>query len=306
MTIAMGFWQYGPPEVLTPVEIGDEEPGPGQVRVRVRAAGVQPFDCAVRPGDLAQWMPMRFPIRLGNELAGVIDGVGDGVSSLAPGARVLGFEELACYAETVVLDAEHLVPKPAAMPWAEAAVLSASGQTADTALDELGVGPGDVVLLHAAAGGVGSFAVQLAVARGATVIGTASVANHDYLTGLGATPVAYGPGLEDRVRQLAPGGVSAVLDSIGGDALDVSVRLVADRARVVTIVDRAGADRLGVRAIGTDRSRARLAGLVRRYMEGELKIPIWRSFPLQDASLAHRTVETGHVRGKVVLTVALP
>ena len=300
MTFAMVFFEYGPPEVLTPLEIGDEEPGAGQVRVRVRAAGVQPFDCARRRGDLARWLATTFPWRLGNELAGVVDRVGPGVDGLAVGDEVLGFGE-GCHAEAVIADSGSLVVKPPEMSWPEAGALSASGQTADTALDELGIGPGDVLLIHAAAGGVGGFAVQLSVGRGATVIGTARSSNHDYLRDLGAIPVTYGDGLEGRVRQAAPEGVTAVLDCIGGDALDVSVRLLDDHARIVTIADRAGAARLGVRAIGTDRSQVRLAKLAGLFTDG-LRVPIWRTFPLRDAAMAHAEVETGHVRGKVVLT----
>ncbi len=301
--IAIAFSRYGPPEVLEAVDIADGHPGAGQVRVRVRAAGVQPFDCAIRRGALAQWMPVNFPSRLGNEMAGVIDEVGDGVASWSVGDEVLGFEQMACYAETLIVGADHLVAKPPAMPWEEAGVLPASGQTAHSVLDQLGVGPGDTLLVHAAAGGVGSFAVQIARARGATVVGTARESNHEYLARLGAIPVSYGSGLEDRVQAVAPGGVTAVLDCVGGDALEVSVHLVADRSRVGTIADPAGAARLGLRSVGTERSAARLSELIRLYETRALAVSIWKSVPLHDAAEAHREVETGHVRGKVVLTV---
>lgn len=302
--IAMTFSEYGPPDVLQPTAAPLREPGPGQVRVAVRAAGVQPFDCVVRRGDLAAWMPLSLPAVLGNELAGIVDAAGPGVTHLAVGDQVLGFEQLACYAESVVLDADHLVGKPAAMPWVEAGGLSASGQTADTALDVLQVGPGDVLLVHAAAGGVGSFAVQLAVARGATVIGTASERNHEYLTELGALALTYGPGLEQRVRELAPQGVTAALDGIGGDALEVSTRLVDDRSRIGTVTDRAGAARLGVALVSTQRHADRLARLVAQYESGLLRVPVSATFALRDVAQAHRHVETGHARGKIVLTVA--
>jgi enoyl reductase len=302
---AIVFASYGGPEVLELVEVGEERPAAGQVRVRVEAAGVQPFDCALRRGDLARWMPLRLPSRLGNELAGTVEEVGEGAGHLAPGDEVLGWAPLASHAEAVVVDAAQLVRKPAGMPWEEAGVLSASGQTADSALEALGVGPGDTVLVHAAAGGVGAFAVQLAALRGATVIGTASGRNHDHLRELGAIPVAYGPGLEDRVRRLSPGGVDAVLDAAGGEALDVSVRLVADRDRIGTVADRAGAARLGVRVLGTERTAGRLAGLADLVARGRLRVTISASLPLRDAAAAHRLVETGHVRGKVVLRPGL-
>jgi enoyl reductase len=247
-------------------------------------------------------MPLALPSRIGNEFAGVVDEVGDGVTAFAVGDAVLGFEEMACCADQVVLDVDHVVAKPAAMPWAEAGVLSASGQTAHTAIEQLRVGADDTVLVHAAAGGVGSFAVQIARARGAKVIGTASARNHEYLDSLGAIPIAYGGGLEARVRAAAPAGVTAVLDCIGGEALDVSVRLVDDRQRIGTVTDRVNGQRLGVQVIGTDRSAARLADLVALHEMGKLRVSIYEQLSFAEAAQAHRTVETGHVRGKVVLS----
>jgi len=207
------------------------------------------------------------------------------------------------YADTVVVPSDQAGRKPATMPWEEAGVLSASGQTAWTALDELAVGPGDTLLIHAAAGGVGSFAVQVARARGATVIGTASERNHDYLRSLGATPVTYGPGLADRVRAVAVDGVDAALDAVGGEALDVSLDLIGSTDRIVTIADWANSARLGIRRVGTDRSLDKLAGLASLYQDGCLKVEVSKVFPLGKASDAHREVETGHVRGKVALMV---
>lgn len=204
MTMAIAFSSYGGPEVLTPIDAGDQQPATGQVRVRVRAAGVQPFDCLFRSGAAHQWMPASFPQRLGNEFAGVIDAVADDVATFSMGDEVLGWAMLASYAEHVVVGSEQIVAKPEGMAWADAGVLAASGQTAHTALQELGVGPGDTVLIHAAAGGVGTFAVQLARARGAKVVGTASEANHDYLRSLGAAPVAYGDGLADQSAPSPP------------------------------------------------------------------------------------------------------
>jgi enoyl reductase len=298
------FDQYGPPEVLHPVEVPDPEPGQGEVRIRVRAAGVQPFDCATRRGDYAQYTPLKLPALLGNEAAGVVDKIGPGVTGITVGEEVIAFMTMLGYSDTVVIPADQAGPKPPEMSWPEAGVLSASGQTASTAIDELNIGAADTVLIHAAAGGVGSFAVQLACARGARVIGTASERNHDYLRGLGALPVTYGPGLEDRVRDAAPNGVDAVLDAIGGEALDVSVRLMhGETKRIVTIADWSAPARLGVRRIGTERSVQRLNELTRLYQQQKLLIPVWLTFPLADAAAAHREVETGHVRGKVALTV---
>jgi enoyl reductase len=187
------------------------------------------------------------------------------------------------------------------MPWEEAGVLSAAGQTAHIALSELKIGEGDTVLVHAAAGGVGTFAVQLAREWGAVVIGTASERNHDYLRHLGANPVTYGPGLADRVRRLAPHGV----DAAGGEAIPVSLELVENKHRVGTIADHAGAAKYGVRTLGGVRTAGRLAELVGLYEQGRMRVHIQNAYAFRDASQAHREVETGHVRGKVVLTGGL-
>jgi len=168
---------------------------------------------------------------------------------------------------------------------------------------ELGVGAGDTLLVHAAAGGVGTVAVQLARAWGAAAIGTASQRNHDYLRSLGAIPVAYGDGLADRVRAAAPQGIDAALDAAGDEALLVSAELVGDKSRIGTIVSFGLAPRLGVRAIRSQRSAARLEELVELYRQGRLRIPIRKTFPLERAADAHRELELRHGYGKVVLTI---
>ncbi|SDM37833.1 NADP-dependent oxidoreductase [Nonomuraea jiangxiensis] len=295
------FAEYGEPEVLHVIETDDPVPADDEIRIRVRAAGVQPFDALYRRGDFARYKQASFPARLGNEVAGVIDALGDAVSGFAIGDEVIAFVDSIGYADTIVAPAAGVVRKPAGMPWPEAGVLSASGQTADTALDALGIIAGDRLLIHAAAGGVGSFATQLAVARGATVVGTASERNHAYLTRLGALPVTYGPGLVERVGRLVPEGITAALDCVGGEANDVSVRLLGASGRAVTLVDWQAEQRLGVRRVGTDRSVARLAALTSLYEKGSLIVPIWRQYPLDEAPAAHREIETGHVRGKIAL-----
>lgn len=229
--------------------------------------------------------------------------MGEGVTNFSVGDEVLGWALLACYAEYVVVDVNQIVHKPQGMPWKEAAVISASGQTAHTALQELGVSKGETVLIHAAAGGVGTFAVQLAQVWGAHVIGTASERNHEYLQSLGAAPVAYGTGLADRVRNVAPSGVDVALDAAGGDALRSSVELIEDRSRIGTIVSFELVEKLGVLAIRSQRSVERLMELVTLYTQGKLSIHIRTTFPLEQAADAHREVETGHGRGKVVLTI---
>ncbi|HEY8340848.1 MAG TPA: NADP-dependent oxidoreductase [Egibacteraceae bacterium] len=299
---AAAFFEPGPPEVLQVVELPDPHPGPDEVRVRVRAAGVQPADVAVRSSGAAPpGTTVAYPQIPGNEFAGVVDEVGSAVTGIVPGDAVLGFRTLGCAAELVTAPAAQVVHKPAEVPWAVAGALSASGQTAHTALQALEVGEGDTVLIHAAAGGVGTVAVQLARLWGATVIGTASERNHAYLRSLGAIPVAYGPGLVERVREVAPQGVSAALDAIGGDALHASLELVKDPERIGTLVDFELADRLGVRKLRTDRRAGRLQELVDLVARGALRITISGEHPLAGAADAHRAVERRHGRGKIVI-----
>lgn len=307
MNTVVAFRSYGPPEVLEPIVMEAPRAAEGQVRVRVAAAGVQPVDTYLRSGRFATRLPpMAFPQTLGNEFAGIVDqvgsGVANGVAGVAVGDEVIGFTVRAAYATFVCVPALHVAPKPPEMPWEEAGALSASGQTASTALKDLRVGPGDTVLIHAAAGGVGTIATQLARIWGARVIGTASAGNHGYLRELGAIPVEYGDGLIGRVRAIAPDGVDAVLDAIGGPALPASLEVAKDRDRISTIADPAAAAALGVRFLQTRRSREQLLELLALYRAGQLQVRIWKAFPMTDAAHAHREVETGHVRGKVVLT----
>ncbi|MFB9475188.1 NADP-dependent oxidoreductase [Nonomuraea salmonea] len=300
---AAAFTETGGPEVLKMMELPAPQAGPGQVRVRVRAAGVQPFDTAIRAG----WMPgylddIPFPRIPGNEFAGVIDQVGPDVTGFSAGDEVLGFNVLNCCAEYVVVPAANVTPKPAGVPWEVAGSLTAGVQTAELALDNLGLAAGETLLVHAAAGGVGTAAVQIARRRGATVIGTAREANHDYLRELGAIPVTYGEGLADRVRALAPGGVDAALDGAGGHALEVSLDLVADRRRIVTMVEHDKAGALGVRLVQGERSAERLGRYARLYAEGSFSWRVRRTYRLEEAAEAHRDVEGRHGAGKVVIT----
>lgn len=294
---------FGPPEIIHIKDIQDPTAGKGQVRVKVKAAGVQPFDCAVRStGWLPPGLQMNFPQILGNEFAGIIDQVGEGVGGFSAGDEVLGWAMLACYAEYVTVSADQVVHKPQNMSWEEAGVLTASGQTAHTALKELKVGSGETVLIHAAAGGVGTYAVQLAKAWGATVIGTASERNHDYLRSLGAIPTTYGDGLVERVRSLALQGVDAALDAAGDEALIASLKLVNNKDRIGTIVSGL-AEQLGVKMIRSQRSQARLSELTDLYQQGKLLIHVRKAYSLHEASEAHRDMETGHGQGKVVLVM---
>jgi NADPH:quinone reductase len=304
---------YGGPEVLRIVDEPTPDPGPGQVRLEVRAAGVNPVDYRVYSGAFGT-DPARLPIRLGAEAAGVITQAGpDAVGPAGPvavGDEVIAFRAPGAYATELVLPAQAVVPKPGTLDWAQASGLMLTGATAWHALTVTGVHADDTVLIHGASGGVGVMAVQLAAGRGASVVATASPARHDFLRGLGATPVAYGPGLADRVRAAAPGGITAALDLIGSDeAMEVSLALVADRGRIVTIAAPAKGLQAGIKVIGgapgadpgTEIRAAARLDLARLASEGKLKVFVTQTFPLAEAAAAHRAIMTGHSTGKIVL-----
>ncbi|MDF2663109.1 MAG: alcohol dehydrogenase [Paenibacillus sp.] len=301
---AAAFASYGGPEVMNVMEFPEPQAGPGQVRIRVKAAGVQHYDCGVRSG----WSPAGVTISLpqipGNEFAGVVDQVGDGVSGFTVGNEVLGFATLNCYAEYVVVNENQMVRKPETMSWAEAGGLTGNGQGAYMALKAIGVGAGETILIHGAAGSLGAFAVQLAKEWGAkTVIGTASESNHDYIRSLGAVPVTYGEGLVERVRAIAPEGIDAAFDTAGADAVRASVELVRERNRICTFFAYELNEELGLRVVRGERTAARLAELVELHARGRLRIQIRQTFTLDQVEAAHRTIETRHGRGKIVLTL---
>jgi len=291
---AVAFTEFGGPEVLRVLDLPEPQAGPGEVRVHVKAAGVQPYDAAVRAGWEPPGLALGWPRVPGNEFAGIVD-EGD----LPAGTEVLGFTAVQAAAEYIVVPATDVTPKPAEMPWEVAGGFTAGTQTASIALEALQVKEGETLLMHGAAGSVGTAAVQLARLRGATVIGTASEANQDYLRELGATPVVYGEGLKDRVASL---GVDVVLDGAGGPALDLSLELVKDRSRILTLVEHGRAADLGVLVSKSGRSAARLAELAALYAKGDLRFHVRRAYPYTEAVAAHREIETGHGRGKIVLT----
>ncbi|MCP2267584.1 NADPH:quinone reductase [Actinokineospora diospyrosa] len=300
---AVAVTQFGAADVLRPITLPLPEPGPGEVRLRVRAAGVQPFDIAVRQGTGPPAQAAVLPQVIGNEYAGVVDAVGDGVDSVAVGDDVLGFAVFGSYAEYRIAPAENVVRKPASMPWEVAGSFTAGAQTAAMAVEDLGVRAGETLLVHAGAGAVGTMAIQLARLRGATVIATARQANHDYLRDLGAIPVEYGDGLVDRVRAVAPRGMDAALDGAGVVALEASIELGVGRDRIVTLVVWDRFAEFGVRRVSGTRSATRLAALVDLYDRGLLRAHVRSRYPLANAADAHREVETGHGRGRVVLVI---
>jgi NADPH:quinone reductase-like Zn-dependent oxidoreductase len=304
---------YGGPEVLSVVDEPTPEPGPAEVRIEVRAAGVNPVDAKSYSGAFGA-DPARLPIRLGAEAAGVVTEVGPDAAGpagpVAVGDEVIAYRAPGAYAAELVVPAQAVVPKPATLDWAQASGLMLTGATAWHALTVTDVHAGDTVLIHGASGGVGVMAVQLATIRGASVVGTASPARHDFLRELGVTPVSYGPGLAGRVRAAAPGGVDAALDLVGTDeAMEVSLDLVADRARIVTTAGFAKGLKAGIKVIGgapgadpgTEIRNAARLDLARLAGEGKLKVFVTQTFPLAEAAAAHRAIMTGHTTGKIAL-----
>jgi NADPH:quinone reductase len=301
----------GGPEVLAVIEEAVDAPGAGEVRIAVRASGVNPVDWKRYSGSMR--VGVELPMRLGFEAAGVVTEVGSDASGpagpVAVGDEVIAFRVDGGYADELVVGASAVVPKPAAMSWVQAGGLMLAGATAMHALAATGVGAGETVLVHAAAGGVGLMAVQVALARGARVVGTASMGNHDYLRELGVEPTTYGEGLADRVRALAPDGVDAAIDCVGTDeAVDVSLELVADRGRIASIAAFARGAEAGIKLLGGGpgadpgtelRAAARLQ-LTALVEQGKLEVRA-RSFALEDVAEAHRVGQAGHVTGKLVL-----
>ncbi|MFE7516315.1 NADP-dependent oxidoreductase [Streptomyces sp. NPDC057540] len=304
---AIVYEEFGGPEVLRH-EAGVEkpEPGPGEVRVRVAAVGVNPVDWKRRYGWVEEFYPTTFPAVPGLEFAGTVDALGEGVTDLAVGDEVLGWTKTGAYAEYAI--AGTVAPKPAGLSWEAAAALPVAGETAQRVLDLLRVRAGETLFLHGAAGVVGSVAVQLAVAAGITVIGSASESNHAYLRELGAIPVAYGDGLADRVRAAAPEGVDAVFDAAGHGVLPVAIELLgggdAAKERIVTIAATDAAEH-GIVFSGVtaepDVVRRGLTDQARLAVEGALTVRVAETLPLKEAARAQESSESGHVRGKIVL-----
>ncbi|MGW7023387.1 NADP-dependent oxidoreductase [Streptomyces decoyicus] len=299
MSKAITFSAYGAPDVLQLSAVATPEPGPGQVRIRVRAASVNPLDMKIRSGLMAGKVSAHFPVIPGLDAAGVVDSVGEGAEA-AVGDEVLGATVGGSYSEYALLD--RALAKPAALSWEVAASLVTVGETASRVLGQLGAQAGQTLLVHGAAGSVGTIAVQLAVARGITVIGMVGAHDVERLTVLGATAVRYGDGWAERVRAAAPQGVDFVLDASGAGVLAGSVALTGDSARVITIADMSAAEH-GVRfsAGGADQAGDSLPELVQMAADGRLTVPIWRTYPLAEAARAHTDLEAHRNHGKAVL-----
>ncbi|NYH76980.1 NADPH:quinone reductase-like Zn-dependent oxidoreductase [Actinopolyspora biskrensis] len=295
---AIQFSDYGSSEVLKLVEVGVPEPGAGQVRVAVRVAGVNPLDWKLRSGVMTE---LSLPRRPGMELAGVVDAVGAS-ASFEVGDEVFGWAETGSYAEYAL--ASLVARKPAELSWRDAAALPVAGATALRVLRQLELREGEVLLLHGASGAVGRFATQLAVDLGATVIGTAGEQRFEDLRSLGATPVAYGAGLVERVREITSR-VDAVFDAAGQNVLPESVKLRGTTDRVITIAD-PRASELGVTFSSGgsgERSSELLDEIVERVVAGKLSVRHARAYPLSEAAAAQDDSETGHSGGKITLDV---
>jgi NADPH:quinone reductase-like Zn-dependent oxidoreductase len=304
MSQAVRFERYGDVDVLQVVDVPRPVPGPGQVVVRVRAAGINPGEAAIRAGLLHERWPATFPSGQGSDLAGVVDEVGDGATGVAVGDEVIGFtHDRASQAELVAVDADHLTPRPGGVPWEVAGALFVAGATAYAAVHAVAPGRDDTVVVSGAAGGVGTIAVQLARLAGATVLGLASPPHHGWLRDHGVAPVEYGDGVEQRIRDAAAGRVDAFIDTFGGGYVDAAISLGVAPERIDTIADWAAAQRYGVRTDGNmvgarAEVLAELAGLIDA---GRLDVPIARTYPLAEVRDAYRELERRHTLGKIVL-----
>ncbi len=296
---AVQFTRYGDPDVLTVAEVDEPHAAPGQVRIRVKAASVNAIDWKIRSGRTADGGAPATPVILGFDAAGYVDEVGDGVTGVAVGDEVFGLAEHG-YAEFAVLNT--WAPKPPQIDWTVAAAAGVVGETAVRSLDMLDLAEGDTVFVDGGAGGVGSAAVQVAIARGARVIASGGESNDDYLREIGATPVRYGDGVVDRVRAAAgPGGVAGVLDVAGRTPIEDLISLAPTPSQVVTIANfQAGASGARVSSGGQGDARAALAEIAERLVANQLVIKV-QTFPFDRAAEAHRLSQDGHVRGKLVL-----
>ncbi|MCY1654988.1 NADP-dependent oxidoreductase [[Kitasatospora] papulosa] len=297
---AARYHEYGGTDTLVVEQAPDPLPGPGEIRVRVAAAGVNPVDWKVRDGSVRDFLPVDLPAIPGRDAVGLVDMTGEGVTSVDIGDRVFGLGGVTgATAELAVLSA--WAPAPAAWSDEEAAGAGLASVTALGGLKALGRLEGRTLLVEGAAGGVGGAAVEIARALGATVIGTASERNHAYLASLGAVPVTYGAGLAERLTSLAPNGVDLVLDAAASGSLADLVEIAGGPDRVVTVADHVNAERLGVRVANAVNDSALLAEAAALGEQGRYVPRIDRTYPLEEIAQAHAHSERGHVRGKIVI-----
>jgi len=300
---AVQYDEFGGVDVLRVAEVPVPEPGPDEVLVEVAAAGINPGEAYVREGRYAQRWPSTFPSGQGSDLAGTVRALGPGVDAVAVGDEVFGWTDLrASQAEYVVVPVRQVLAKPSELAWEQAGALHVVGATAWAAVRAVDPRPGETVVVSAAAGGVGVLTVQLARRTGATVVGVASEANHDWLRAHGVVPVAHGDRLVDRIRAAAPS-VDAFIDLFGDGYVDVALALGVPPDRIDTIIDFAAVEEHGVKADG-NAVGARpevLAELAVLLAKGELELPVAATYPLERVQDAYRELERRHTRGKIVL-----
>ena len=304
MPRAVRFNRYGPVDELYVADVEAPEPGPGRVVVEVVATSINPGEMSIREGAMEEQTPATFPSGQGSDLAGRIAVVGDGVTDWATGDGVIGWtDERGAQAELVAVPAGQLTARPDGVPWDQAGSLYVAGATACAMLDAAGVQAGETVAVAGASGGVGSIAIQLLRNRGARVLGIAGPRNADWLAELGVEPVAYGDGLEERLRAAAPDGIDAVLDAYGGGYVGQAIELGVAPQRIVTIIDFEAAKEHGAKtvfghAVASPGMLADLAGMIDA---GDLSVPIAATYPLDEVREAYTLLAERHTRGKIVL-----
>lgn len=302
---AFVFTQYGGPDNQEFQDRPTPEPGPSEVRIAVRAAGVNPVDWKIRAGWMRDVMALDLPAPLGVEAAGVVEAVGQDVDGFSVGDEVFGSTATGSggYAEQALLSAAATARKPAGLPFTTAAVLPVAAATAYDGIGQLKLDPGTTLLINGIGGGVGVVAAQLARDRDITVVGTASEDKRALVESLGAILVPYGDDTADRVRQILPDGVDGILDLVGGDALRAVAGLSRDPSRVVSAADPVTVEEMGGSPIERDRTSTVLDAVVALVVAGKIDPHVAEVFPLDDAAAALQAVEGGHARGKVVLEI---
>jgi NADPH:quinone reductase-like Zn-dependent oxidoreductase len=304
MPRAIRFDRYGHRDVLYVAEVDMPVPAPDEVVVEVRAAAINPGETSIREGYLHELFPATFPSGEGTDLAGVVSAVGGRVTGWQAGDEVLGWSwSRSSHADYVAVPAGQLVAKPASLSWEVAGSLNVAGSTAWAAVRAVGAGPGDVVAVSAAAGGVGVFTVQLLALKGARVLAIASEANHGWLRAHEAEPVAYGDDLAERLRAAVPGGITAFIDLFGPQYVDLAVELGVAPERIDTVISRARAAEVGAKTDGSAQGTSTevMAELARLAAGGQLEIPIAATYPLDAVQDAFAELEQRHTRGKIVL-----
>lgn len=302
---AVRFEEYGGRDVLYVADVPRPEPAAGEVVVEVRAASVNPFDSMIRSGVIRDLFPAQFPSGQGSDLAGVVVAVGADVTALAVGDEVLGWTpDRTAQATHVAVAAEHLAPKPPQLSWAAAGSVHMAGATAWACARAVGAGAGQTIAVSAAAGGVGSFLVQLLTAQGVRVLGIASEGAADWLAKRGAVAVPYGDGLRARLLEAAgPAGVHAFIDLHGPEYVDLALTLGIPAERVQTTVAMERAAQVGARTDGRHNATSRdvLLELTELVGSGAVEIPVAATYPLGRVTDAYAELERGHTRGKIAL-----